>query len=42
MFGLTETAEDRGAEWAKSLQQYGEDATDLDSILLDSTTEFLS
>jgi hypothetical protein len=31
-----------GDGWAKSLQQYGEDATDLDSILLDSTTEFLS
>ena len=31
-----------GAEWAKSLQQYGEDSADLDSILLDSTTEFLS
>jgi hypothetical protein len=30
-----------GAERAKNVQQYGEHSTDLDSILLDSTTEFL-
>jgi hypothetical protein len=41
MFGLTERPRIAGAEWAKSLQQYGEGSTDLDSILLDSTTEFL-